>query len=303
MEQSESVSLIIAALVKVQSLVRPVGKSGDNKFDKYKYSKLEDYQRALEDSLENNGLIVITTVTDWTLLEERKTQKGGIAQWVKVKILLKVFHVSGEWISIESVGEGQDRADKSTYKAITGARKYGVAMLFDMVTTDDPEATRKRNKQPNAAQQNRTREDQRKKQIARDAVKAAPKAATKAQQKMDSQPLSEPGRFKRSAEALEAKAKEKAEAAHEARENPTGKQRIDKSNKREWITAAARVFSRETGQLMEVRDISSEELEELYELGEEVIVCEEEGIEVTRAACINCFKLEQCKANEYRRGR
>ena len=46
---------------------------------------------------------------------------------------------SGEWIEIDIIGEGYDRGDKAVYKAITGARKYGLACLFDLVTTDDPE--------------------------------------------------------------------------------------------------------------------------------------------------------------------
>jgi hypothetical protein len=37
------------------------------------------------------------------------------------------------------IGEGQDRGDKATYKAMTGATKYALLKLFLIPTGDDPE--------------------------------------------------------------------------------------------------------------------------------------------------------------------
>jgi hypothetical protein len=49
------------------------------------------------------------------------------------------MHISGESIEYIGYGEGQDRADKALYKAITGGKKYLIANIFNVPTTDDPE--------------------------------------------------------------------------------------------------------------------------------------------------------------------
>jgi hypothetical protein len=56
-----------------------------------------------------------------------------------VKVAVRILHESGEWVEASAWGEGQDRGDKAVYKAITGARKYGVASALGLATTDDPE--------------------------------------------------------------------------------------------------------------------------------------------------------------------
>ena len=82
------------------------------------------------------------------LIEGRHAKDGTPQHAYAVSIFLRLVHKSGQWIEVESIGEGQDRGDKSTYKALTGARKYGVAMLLGLITTDDPEATQDKSNKP-----------------------------------------------------------------------------------------------------------------------------------------------------------
>jgi len=139
MNSSQETTKISAAIVRLAAEVRSVGKSGNNTFDRYTYAKLEDYMRAAHPALAMHGLCVLTSVDSVESLPDRTTQKGGIERCARVMLSIRLVHESGEWIEGKSAGEGQDRADKAVYKAITGARKYGLASMLSLATTDDPE--------------------------------------------------------------------------------------------------------------------------------------------------------------------
>lgn len=139
MKSSDTLSKLAPALAKAQAEFRPVGKSGNNTYDKYKYANLEDYVSTVRDILANHGLSVLSSSEEVTALEDRPTKNGGNEHAVRVKLVTRIVHESGEWIETESCGEGQDRADKAVYKAITGARKYALASALNLATTDDPE--------------------------------------------------------------------------------------------------------------------------------------------------------------------
>jgi hypothetical protein len=152
MRQSESIAKLAPALVKAISQMGGVGKSGNNTFDRYTYAKLEDYVRASAPILAANGLCVLSGVPAIVPLDDRTTSKGGKEHAVRVGVTMRIVHESGEWIEADSAGEGQDRADKALYKAITGARKYGLASLLCLATTDDPEGDDKVGNTPPPAQ-------------------------------------------------------------------------------------------------------------------------------------------------------
>lgn len=140
MKTSESIVNIAAALADMQSDKKVIGKSGENKFDKYSYAMLEDYIRETKDALAKHGFFIITSTGEAQRLDNRITKSGGTEHAVQVKLTVRLMHKSGEWIEVECLGEGQDRADKAIYKAITGARKYAIASLLGLATSDDPEA-------------------------------------------------------------------------------------------------------------------------------------------------------------------
>lgn len=142
MKTSESIDKIATALLAAQKAMSPVEKGGVNNYDKYAYAKLENYLSVATPALQENGISLVTSGVEIRPIEGgRTTSQGKSENGVFVVIELTALHESGQWISVQSYGEGQDRGDKSTYKALTGARKYGVAMLFSMVTSDDPEST------------------------------------------------------------------------------------------------------------------------------------------------------------------
>lgn len=140
MKLSENCDKIAKALVDVGDSVRFVGKGGENKYDKYSYAKLDDYVRACAVAMKTARITVLASSPEVVSVEPRTTKNGGTEHVARVRVIMRAVHESGQWAEIESWGEGQDRADKSVYKANTGARKYGYAMLFGLATSDDPEA-------------------------------------------------------------------------------------------------------------------------------------------------------------------
>jgi hypothetical protein len=139
MNSSQEVSKISAALAKAQGEFGLVGKSGFNTFDKYKYSDLQDYVDVTRPVLARHGLAVLSSVEEVHALDDRTTKNGGVEHVARIRMVMRIIHESGEWIETSIWGEGSDRGDKSLFKSTTGARKYGIACTFGLVTSDDPE--------------------------------------------------------------------------------------------------------------------------------------------------------------------
>lgn len=152
MQTSESTKSLSVALAKAQVELKDVGKSGHNKYDNYRYATLEDYVASLRPVMSKHGLSIFSSVEEIVSLDDRTTQKGGIEHAVRVRLVTRITHESGEWIEGSVWGEGQDRADKAIFKSVTGARKYGLALAMGLATTDDPESDT-RQPQPAAPRQ------------------------------------------------------------------------------------------------------------------------------------------------------
>lgn len=134
---------LLASWAEASKAIQNAKKSGVNTFDKYRYANLEDYLAAVKQPLADNGLILYAEMVGEPHFAERTTAKGNQETVCRVLVRTFVVHAeSGGKVSADTWGEGQDRMDKAIYKAITGARKYGVAMLFGIYTTDDAEETR-----------------------------------------------------------------------------------------------------------------------------------------------------------------
>ena len=139
MNTSKKIDLISKAMLEAQKNMGLVGKTSQNKFDNYKYANLEDYYKVCRGIFHEHGVFITESVETQHELDGRKTKKGEDQYGAAIRLVLRLTHSSGQWIEISSVGEGQDRGDKGTYKAITGARKYAIAMAANLVTSDDPE--------------------------------------------------------------------------------------------------------------------------------------------------------------------
>lgn len=128
MNKSESIGELAAALVKVQSKLKPAHKSAENPFYKSKYADLTSVWDSCRDLLAENGLAVVQT-TDYT-------ENGSVA----VESIL--VHTSGEFIGgvLELPVSKHDA--QGVGSAITYGRRYGLAALVGIVADEDDDGNR-----------------------------------------------------------------------------------------------------------------------------------------------------------------
>lgn len=127
--QSESIGALVSAIGAVMAEVGYVRGTGKNSHHKYNYTSDEDLAAAVQPALVKHGVAILPVACQL----DRSGDRCVIVQtW-------RVAHSSGEWMQIEIAGEGVDKQDKGTAKALTGARKYLLRLLFCIPTGDDIE--------------------------------------------------------------------------------------------------------------------------------------------------------------------
>lgn len=139
MRTSAEQDQIAPALVAAQAKFKAVGKSGRNTQQKYSYADLDDYLSTVRPILAEHGLALTGGVDGVEALPPRETRNGAQMIQVRAHVTLRLVHESGQWIECDAWGDGEDSNDKAIYKATTGGRKYAVASLLGLATTDDPE--------------------------------------------------------------------------------------------------------------------------------------------------------------------
>lgn len=120
--------------------VKYIQKTGFNKFHKYAYATESDVAERVREELAERNIMMIPSVTN-SETREHITAKGNREYIVTVHMEFTFMDGdTGETISFNTVGEGQDAGDKGSYKAMTGAQKYALMKVFMIPTGDDPEA-------------------------------------------------------------------------------------------------------------------------------------------------------------------
>lgn len=120
-------------------------KDGRNAHFNYKFAGIESIVRKLNPVLKECGVILVTTVVD--IPQQIEVMQMSKAGWNKnqvtqVRIKATAINIDNpeETISVESYGFGVDSQDKGVYKAVSGARKYAIFLLFNLMSgADDPE--------------------------------------------------------------------------------------------------------------------------------------------------------------------
>jgi hypothetical protein len=126
-------------LAEVMGAVNHVPKNGSNNFHNYKYATEADIVAAVRKEMASRLIILIPSVvkTEWSKVARRQ---GGEDRLCTLTMKFTIHDgESGEEMSFDMVGEGQDPGDKAVYKAETGATKYALLKLFLIPTGDDPE--------------------------------------------------------------------------------------------------------------------------------------------------------------------
>jgi hypothetical protein len=122
---------IAAAIAKATGEIGYIQKTGKNQHHRYTYASDEDLTRAIAPVLAANGLALVPVV------ESIARDMDGTRVTVTVRWI--VAHESGQRLECVTASEGTDRQDKAVAKALTGARKYLLRLLFSVATGDDAE--------------------------------------------------------------------------------------------------------------------------------------------------------------------
>lgn len=132
---------VLAALHAAKLEMRPIFKGGTNNVGQgYRYARLYDFVEGTEPPLLKHGLLFLSSVQDAVEQSPQTTKSGAEMKIVQVTLESRIYHAaSGEWISCMAVGQGADSGDKAAMKAETAARKYAIAQMLNLSTTDDPE--------------------------------------------------------------------------------------------------------------------------------------------------------------------
>lgn len=127
----------------VQDACQVVDKEGKNKFQGYAYVMLGTILNDINPLLVDNNLIITQSVEDSKC--ELSFIDDGAAYYSHAHVVVKttVFDSeSGDSLTVNSSGFAADKnGDKALFKAITGARKYGLTMMFKLHTDSvEPES-------------------------------------------------------------------------------------------------------------------------------------------------------------------
>lgn len=120
-------------IAQVMGEIEYLKKDGKLEFGNTKYNFLSEAKitKELRDKTLKVGLIIVPVQCDITELQNSSEA---------VEMAYAIIDIdSGEDIIVRIAGKGQDKGDKSMYKAMTGAYKYMQRQTFAIPTGDDPD--------------------------------------------------------------------------------------------------------------------------------------------------------------------
>lgn len=121
---------ILNKLHKIMSEVPVIEKDKTNTFHGYSYASEAIIKQTIQPLLVKHGILFHLEV-------------GSVQRTGTIEHLNCIYHFtdieSAETLSGSFIGSGEDKGDKATYKAITGAIKYILTSTFLIPTGDDPE--------------------------------------------------------------------------------------------------------------------------------------------------------------------
>lgn len=132
---------IVERLIEIMGEIDAVGKKGTNAAQGYKYQRAVDVFLAVRPEFAKRGLLFVTEVLNTrTTLIERPNKTPNVL--VEIECNFRVMD-GREVLEFSGAGAGIDASgDKSVYKAITGAMKYGIRQLLMLPDENDPEVAR-----------------------------------------------------------------------------------------------------------------------------------------------------------------
>lgn len=126
---------INTAIVNVMRDIGAIGKNDTNDFDHYKFRGIDAVYNAIQPALVKNGVYIVPKCLSCEQ-EDRTNDKNKTMVHTRVMVEYTLYGPDGSNRVTVFPGEGIDRSDKSTNKAMTAAYKYMLFELFTIPTED-----------------------------------------------------------------------------------------------------------------------------------------------------------------------
>ena len=140
---------LVQKLSEIQLVVERIPKRGRNQHFAYDFATESDITAAIRKELASRHLMLVPDIKAVTYRDANT--RSGIQTIARVDICFTIYDgESGESLSFNGCGEGQDSGDKCVPKGITSAVKFALLKLFLIPTGDDPEID---SKQPKVTRQ------------------------------------------------------------------------------------------------------------------------------------------------------
>lgn len=129
--------LIYKKMANVYSKIEAIGKTQENKEQRFKFRGIDDVYNALHKTMAEEGIFLTPEVIETTRTQIQS--KSGTNGWHTIsKIKFTFYAEDGSSVFAITEGEAIDYGDKSTSKSQSMAIKYALLQTF-MIPTEDTE--------------------------------------------------------------------------------------------------------------------------------------------------------------------
>jgi hypothetical protein len=132
---------IFSLIPKVMADIDPVGKDQKNTHQGYKFRGIDQMYNSIHPALIKHGVFCVPQVQKSESFEI-EAGEGKVAFRVILTIAHRFYADDGSFIEVITVGEGIDRSDKASNKAMSAAMKYCFIELFSIPTEDIEDSDR-----------------------------------------------------------------------------------------------------------------------------------------------------------------
>lgn len=132
---------IFSLIPKIMADIKPIGKDQRNSVQNYKFRGIDDMYNTIHPVLTKHGVFCCPRVIN-TESSEIDCGDNKTAYRVILTVAHRFYAEDGSCIEVITVGEGLDRSDKASNKALSAAMKYAFIELFSIPTEDMEDSDR-----------------------------------------------------------------------------------------------------------------------------------------------------------------
>ena len=136
---------IYSLIPKIMAEIKPVPKAQRNEQQNYRFRGIDQLYAEIQPALVKHGVFCVPQVQKVETSELETTDKNGKPK-PAFRVLLTIAHKfyadDGSFIEVITVGEGIDRSDKASNKAMSAAMKYAFIELLSIPTEDVEDSDR-----------------------------------------------------------------------------------------------------------------------------------------------------------------